>query len=333
MSIKTKCKSCGSRVSVDDAFAGSVFRCPYCKTINVPTSARVDEGGARPRPDAPPRPDRPAHGRGPAVTRVAATSAPAHGPIHEASPVRTRGVLGLIMIVLLVAMIGGGVAVGIHLTGGDDTPADTNGDGQTGGDGFLDPGPTVDRANPFINRGQGPVVAGDVPLTLPVVYVIDWGTSMRTNAIFDYASQIVLTSLRSLPDQGRYALALAESDRTRWQGDGLRNWSPDNVEPTRGFLVASMPGGAPDLADALGQALQRKPSQIVLLTNRAVESPGELAPTFRQQGVKLTAVVLSDRQSVRQAHADLIEAAGAGQVRVVSPDNLPGDFEQAQGQR
>ena len=333
MSIKTKCKSCGNRVSVDDAFAGSVFRCPYCKTINVPTSARVDEGGARPRPDAPPRPDRPAHGRGPAVTRVAATSAPAHGPVHEASPVRKRGILGLIMIVLLVAMIAGGVAVGIHLTGGEDTPADTIGDGQSGGNGFLDPGPTGDRANPFINRGQGAVVAGDVPLTLPVVYVIDWGTSMRTNAIFDYASQIVLTSLRSLPDQGRYALAMAESDRTRWQGDGLQNWSPERVEPTRDFLVASMPGGDPNLADALTQALQRKPSQVVLLTNRAIETPKGLAEAFGQQGVRLTAVVLSDRQSVQQAYANLVEATGAGQVRVISPDNLPGDFEQAQGQQ
>lgn len=156
---------------------------------------------------------------------------------------------------------------------------------------------------------------------------------MRTNAIFDYASQIVLSSLRSLPEQGRYALALAETDRTRWQGDGLRNWSADGLEPTRDFLVSTIPGGDPDLAESLRQALHREPSQVVLLTNRAIENPGDLAEAFQRQGAKLTVVVLSDRDSVRQAHADLVKAAGAGQVRTISPGNLPGDFEQAQRQR
>ena len=52
MAIKVRCTGCRKRISVDEAFAGGVCRCPYCgATSSVPSSA----GGGRPgfRPDVP----------------------------------------------------------------------------------------------------------------------------------------------------------------------------------------------------------------------------------------------------------------------------------------
>ncbi|MBN1943007.1 MAG: hypothetical protein JW849_06910 [Phycisphaerae bacterium] len=59
MSLKIRCSQCQKKISVDEAFAGSMCRCPYCKMIvQVPELAIVMAAAGRPgRPGL--RPDRP----------------------------------------------------------------------------------------------------------------------------------------------------------------------------------------------------------------------------------------------------------------------------------
>ncbi|MBN1553269.1 MAG: hypothetical protein JXA11_00875 [Phycisphaerae bacterium] len=62
MALKVRCSQCQKKISVDEAFAGSMCRCPYCKMIvQVPELALAAEGVARPsRPvGRPERPDSP----------------------------------------------------------------------------------------------------------------------------------------------------------------------------------------------------------------------------------------------------------------------------------
>ncbi len=58
MAIKVRCDGCQRKISVDQAFAGGVCRCPYCRaTTSVP--GPVHGRAAQARPDRPDRPDVP----------------------------------------------------------------------------------------------------------------------------------------------------------------------------------------------------------------------------------------------------------------------------------
>ena len=59
MAVKVRCSDCKKKIAVDDAFAGSVCRCPYCKSIiMVPAQDEIESIKARTskpqkRPDKP----------------------------------------------------------------------------------------------------------------------------------------------------------------------------------------------------------------------------------------------------------------------------------------
>jgi len=71
MAVKVRCSECRKKISVDEAFAGSMCRCPYCKAIvMVPAGGgsparESGEGGRNVRPDQPgrARPTRPGQRR------------------------------------------------------------------------------------------------------------------------------------------------------------------------------------------------------------------------------------------------------------------------------
>ena len=129
MAIKIRCTSCSKKISVDDAFAGGMCRCPYCtETVSVPDKRSRGKGkGGRPdspnsRPDAPPvepvvpvEPTESVAAPAPAPATVKSTpAAPAAHQIPVANPVRTQWVL---LVVLLAVMSGAGVKKGVHLKG------------------------------------------------------------------------------------------------------------------------------------------------------------------------------------------------------------------------
>lgn len=119
MTIRIKCQQCSRRISIDEAFAGGMCRCPYCKAITlVPESAGEDDSprpaGATERPSAPP-PGRPvappedehppASGRIRAASGPATIGHPASGRIPTAHRVAVQGVIGLIGVVLLIVLM------------------------------------------------------------------------------------------------------------------------------------------------------------------------------------------------------------------------------------
>ena len=57
MALKVRCSECRKKISVDEAFAGSMCRCPYCKSIvMVPTEAAAEAAHAPKRSSRPTAP-------------------------------------------------------------------------------------------------------------------------------------------------------------------------------------------------------------------------------------------------------------------------------------
>jgi hypothetical protein len=140
MAIKISCTECHKRISIDEAFAGGVCRCPYCKATNdVPIhSRRVSPGEPEP----------------------AAKAAPKRIPVAKRASY--QGAMAAGLFILLVAMVVA-VIVAVKMTGVPNGTPDPNG--------------TND--NPFV-KGPACSVAGDVTFETPVVYCVEGGGSMRS---------------------------------------------------------------------------------------------------------------------------------------------------------
>lgn len=213
MAITLRCTECSKKISVDEAFAGSMCRCPYCKAIlSVPESGRE---GTPPRPAAPSRrPDRPGAPR--AETPVPPTGQPSqaqteqgHSPVQHvvtAKPVRVQGALTLILLGLLALVIVGLTWVlVIYTTSPEDGPPHTGPVPEAPRDPNAPPPPS--EVNPFAAGGSS-VVAGDIRVAPPVAYVVDAGGSMRPT--IGYAGIIVYRSVASLPDSAKAVLLVME---------------------------------------------------------------------------------------------------------------------------
>ena len=130
MAIKIDCLKCSKRISIDEAFAGGVCRCPYCRAINnVP--GRRGPKAFFPRPVAPPDET--------AGMRQAATHAEvAPEDIPMADRVVFQGIATIILMLMLLTLVVAGVAVVITSVTGNKP------NGPNGG-----PGPDV-QPNPFL---------------------------------------------------------------------------------------------------------------------------------------------------------------------------------------
>jgi len=53
MAVRIRCSECSKKISVDEAFAGSMCRCPYCKSIVVVPKRVALQGEAKLRPSRP----------------------------------------------------------------------------------------------------------------------------------------------------------------------------------------------------------------------------------------------------------------------------------------
>ena len=98
MAVKIRCSECHKKISVDEAFAGSMCRCPYCKNIVlVPEFVGAEVGAAAgARPSAPGRSERPsmpsssgAPARGTGLSDIAGSRPIIHG--KAPAPRRSTG--------------------------------------------------------------------------------------------------------------------------------------------------------------------------------------------------------------------------------------------------
>ncbi len=139
MAIKITCSKCSKRISIDEAFAGGVCRCPYCTTINdVPLHP-----GQEPTP--------------------AASKTPKRVPVAKKASL--QGIVALLIMLVFLGIIIGVIVTVVVVTG--------NGGADTSETPAVVDGPQ----NPFLPCPAG-FVAGTLRVDSPVVYCLDGDTSM-----------------------------------------------------------------------------------------------------------------------------------------------------------
>ena len=306
--MKIRCTDCGKKISIDDAFAGGVCRCPYCTTLNfVPDDAGPVEEGQRPQSPTQ-RPTSPEE-----LEAMAETTGQKHIPV--ANRVKLQGIVTLVLIGVLVLMIGG--AVILVVTGmGNGNGNGPNGAGKNGQNGPKDLEATVD---PFRPAGgvKGPWVAGNVTMQSPIIYVIDWGDSMKETC--NFAEAIVQKSVLSLGDSGEFNIVLAKDvgDKDALLSEQYRSGAHEQA--VQKMLVKHIPPrGATNLSRAMKVAMAKKPKTIVLFTAKVPDSEEDpvaaTAKTAKEQGIQIVTIALGNRPGVAEAMSAVAKACG-GQTR------------------
>jgi DNA-directed RNA polymerase subunit RPC12/RpoP len=310
MAIHLKCSECSKHISVDDAFAGGVCRCPYCKaTVLVPGEADSSRRG-RPAEPVAQRPDVPAA----ATPAAPSVPAPHTQPVMaRKDPTRAIGVMGLILIGAVLVMIG----VGAWLLMALKTGQSGQGEAAVAGSGPAAPsGPTVFRNKPSS-------VAGDIAIQPPVVYVVDGGVSMSD--LMEYAALIIRSSVRSLGESGQFSIVVATEQGpsvmpggwTRADAAGRRK-----AADTAGEFYAS---GAADLGKAIAAAAELNPSPatvVVIFGRKNASSAVNAAGAVKAKGAKLVVINLDGGPAGDASGRAMAKAAGGGVFRQVNRDAL-----------
>ena len=300
--MKIRCTDCRKKISIDDAFAGGVCRCPYCTAI-VSVPGQMPEESRQPRPEAPT--SRPAF---PAPTAVgerplrpgvpAEAAAPEERRIPVATPVMVQGVFALALLGLLALMLIGVVVV-LFIDFDGDAPVD----------GEL--------PNPFAANPSAPAVAGDIKVAAPVIYVVPASGSMAQ--IIDYASKMALASIGSLRN-GEFSVLLCGQRRDKFMASGYARSNKANVEAAGKFLENVRCRGVSNIGRAMKSALDRKPKTVVLLWRGAADDMAGLAERAKKQGVLIVTIALDASEQDRQSQAAFAKAAGGKSVSYTRGD-------------
>jgi len=315
MATRIRCRDCRKKISIDNAFAGGVCRCPYCAAlVLVPNKGVKAANGARPesptgRPDAPASP--PASPTDPAdETAIAA----AHGQteIPTAKPVKLQGIISIILSVLIVGMIiAFSILVGQHVA--KDIPTSKKPP--------ESPPITADYGvTAFTINSDHPAVAGDMKVATPVVYCIDVSDNMHQ--VIEYAGEIAKASLKSL-DGAKFTVILLGEEADQAMSDQLIEADQAAQAKVRGFLTAEVFGAA-DLARGLRAALAAKPATIVLMARSTGMDTQELqtvAEEISTQGTCLLTIALDASADAQKELADLARSTG-GESRTFTAAEL-----------
>jgi hypothetical protein len=303
MAIKIRCQDCSKKVSIDEAFAGGMCRCPYCKALVYVEDFAA--GGARPvaptsRPAAPGQTS-PAETQARAEAEARAAADVEHVPM--ARPVKIQGIITIILLVLLVFMVGGGIAMTVlYLRGGKNTYV---------------PLPVTQpaRIDKMPEHGAGVV---DISITVPVIYVLDGGSGMRSE--FDSLRVMVLNSVESLGN-GKFSVIVAGEGEDKVIAPDLAAGGKDGVQTLTPMLQEVIPAGAADIQRALKAAIARKPRTIVLSTRKPVYDVMSLAEQAKAQGTVIHTIVIDGDSEVNELMKKLAEASG-GQARTFHSGGL-----------
>ena len=335
MAIKIRCSDCRKRISIDEAFAGGVCRCPYCTAlVFVPAGASASARPTRPgspggRPEAPgARPagpdDEPARTDTGITTtqqaREAIEAAASSGEnVPVAAPVRMQGIAAIIMLVVLLALLGGGGYVVVDAMSGDDNGqanGRTNGQGKGGVDNGTGTKPPVKKINPFTHPGvQGPGVDG-MPIDSPIVYCIEAGSSM--DQTLNYAVAMTYVSVRTLTGDHTFNVIIGQeggADDTSWYRLLLPTYTgggPAGEAAIRKPLDNVGAVGAPNVQRLLqaAVALEPKPHTIVYFGNKPLFNAAELAKLAADKGIKLVTICLTYDIEITGHMAKLAEGSG-----------------------
>lgn len=301
MAIRVRCNGCRKKIAIDEAFAGGVCRCPYCRALNTVAKEAGAAAPAGPRPD---RPDRPGLPAAQAAQQAKVVEAPAVIPV--AKPVLIQGVVAIALIGILLGMAAfAGVMVYSHAR--SKQPDEV---------GAKD-------VNPITRPGAR--VAG-MKIDAPVVYVLDGGSG--TGQLFDLGAAVVRHSALALAKDDRFNVffvseAGVERMTEKWAGGGEAG---DKL--LRTFLRGRATAGATDLSGAIDQACGLKPKAVVVLAGKAPNALDAAARKAQAAGVRVYGVSLGGYGDVDAALKVLAERTG-GEVRSFTESQLQGLLDDA----
>ncbi len=314
MALRIHCPDCRKKVSIDEAFAGGVCRCPYCKALAFVPGRMGGSGGAQgaalaQRPDTPGERSGAPRGRGASVRDAAAPVQPNHIP--TASPVRFQGIVTMILLGGLLVMAAVAISLGIVYTTGRAGVRTTS----------PRASPTDQGASPFVPPDApdspeiGPTVAG-IPIETPVLYVVDAGGTMRTT--YDYAGALVRLSIRGLKQDEEFSLLILRQEGPQLLTEGFRPGGADGERAAKAMLEkVVLADGATHIPDALGDALEQRPRTIVLIARKSVRKTDDIILAAKHRGVRITTISLAGDAFAALTMARLAEAAG-GKTRTMS---------------
>jgi hypothetical protein len=309
MAIKIRCQDCKKKISIDEAFAGGMCRCPYCKALVYVE----DAAGGRGKSSGGARPTAPTH-RPPAPGQAAPALAHPHAAaeagtpvdvehVPMARPVKIQGIITIVLLVLLVFMVGGGIAMAlIYLPGERNT---------------VPPPPETQPVTIDKTPEHGPGVV-DIRIAAPVIYVMDGGSGM--GSAFDGARIMVLKSVESLGD-GKFNVVAAGEGGDKVILPGLTAGGKGAALKLTPTLQEVVPTGAADISRAITAAIAMKPKTIVLFTRKAVDDPAGLAGQAKAQGTVIHTIVLNGDSEAIESMKKLAEDTG-GQTRTFSGGGL-----------
>lgn len=274
--MKIRCSDCTKKISIDDAFAGGVCRCPYCSAlVFVPDDGAQAAAAGRPAsPTA--RPQTPAE-----MEAVAKAHGQEHIPV--ASPVKVQGIITMVLIgLLLVMFIGAAVLYMVYRGPGIRKPSQQD----------------ESTINPFvISQETGPAVAGNIRLQAPVVYLADAGGGMTE--IYDYVNYMFQKSIPTLGD-GQAAVMLAREKGPKTLVD-MKPAKEIKIEDMDTEWSSTPAEGSSDVPVAFEAAVNLKPRTIVLVTYKDIQAVDELIGRAKMNGIMVhTILVTRDEPSVRK---------------------------------
>jgi hypothetical protein len=318
MAIKIRCVDCKKKISIDEAFAGGVCRCPYCTAIvYVPDDAaekKSKKGSAekpKRRPTAPARrPESPMTVIGGSADPMAETSIDAPTgvdtmaetaldipkspkPLKTASQTAEEKAISAakkqaniptaapVKVQGIVAMVLAGLLV--VMLGGMVYIAVIFTQPQ-----IVETDPKNYNQTAFTQKDV-PSIAGTIEITTPVVYCID--TSKPMAEVFEAAEQIVLVSIKSLKG-GKFNVILIGEDDDKIMSPKPIAADPAGLTKAKEFIEMELCGEG-DQTRALKAALAMDPKSVVILAKDNVRGLKEkIQDAFKTKSVPLHAVIL-----------------------------------------
>lgn len=315
MAIKIRCTKCNKKVSIDEAFAGGMCRCPYCKEIVYVSEHPGQAGAARPsapmgRPDAPQQQRPAAPGARPEAPSAAAESfaaVPDQEHIPMARPVKIQSVITIILMALLMVMVVVGVALALMLGKANDAKKAIGPDGQP-----VEPDrPGQMKVNEADAPPSGPAKPRirDLKITEgPVVYIVDGGSSMGDT--FDAARLVLQTSVSSLTPKLSFTIMVCGEDKDEALGAEFQPGGAAGKAAAKTFLEPINTAGAANLSRALKAAADRKPKAIVVISRKVVDDLADQVKEIKKAGIVVHAISIDGDPDVIRSMKALGEAGG-----------------------
>jgi hypothetical protein len=305
MAIRVQCDQCEGTISVDEAFAGSVCRCPYCKAMVVVPVSDGQAGQARrpaapgARPTAPPSAARPVQPppespppRQPAERKLGEAELR-----RQAHARKQRTILVIMALLVTIALVG----VAVILWPESTSEAEDAAEQPVGPDDDPDrPAPTV----------TGPNLARRIALESPVVYVLDAGGSMQPH--IGVAAQAATESIVSLGQDGKFNLLIVSEEQITSLGEKPRAAGPNGAQAASDVLDGVFASGATSarLIEAIGQAVESRPADVVVFTAKPLEDLDALIRKAVQAGVEIHVASLVEDRYVNESLRKLASGTG-----------------------